>query len=176
LSIWDDHDIIDGYGSYTDSFMSCPVFAGIGRVARKYYMLFQQHTPPAGETPEDTNWIIGSVPGKYIGDHSRSLYARLGKRVAFLGVDGRSERTRRVVNEQTTYDRLFERASRELEGANGDVKHLIVLLSVPIAFPRLRWLEFIIQSPLTGLISFLSRKFGRGTSLFNQFDGNADIL
>src|SRR3569833_1017789 len=46
LSIWDDHDIIDGYGSYADDFMKCDVFVGIGNVAYKYYMLFQHHLPP----------------------------------------------------------------------------------------------------------------------------------
>jgi hypothetical protein len=35
LNIWDDHDIIDGFGSYTDRFMRCAVFRGIGGVAHK---------------------------------------------------------------------------------------------------------------------------------------------
>jgi PhoD-like phosphatase len=36
VNIWDDHDIIDGFGSYTDHFMRCHVFRGIGGVAHKY--------------------------------------------------------------------------------------------------------------------------------------------
>jgi len=36
LNMWDDHDIIDGFGSYTDHFMQCAVFRGIGGVAHKY--------------------------------------------------------------------------------------------------------------------------------------------
>ena len=28
INIWDDHDIIDGFGSYSDHFMRCPVFRG----------------------------------------------------------------------------------------------------------------------------------------------------
>lgn len=35
INIWDDHDIIDGFGSYTDHFMQCAVFRGIGGVACK---------------------------------------------------------------------------------------------------------------------------------------------
>ncbi len=35
INIWDDHDIIDGFGSYTDGFMKCNVFRGIGSVAHK---------------------------------------------------------------------------------------------------------------------------------------------
>ena len=30
LNIWDDHDIIDGFGSYTDHFMKCPVRIPMG--------------------------------------------------------------------------------------------------------------------------------------------------
>jgi hypothetical protein len=40
LNIWDDHDIIDGFGSYTDHFMRCHVFRGIGGVAHKYVFHF----------------------------------------------------------------------------------------------------------------------------------------
>jgi hypothetical protein len=50
LNIWDDHDIIDGFGSYVDEFMKCAVFRGIGGTAHKYYMLFQHHMPPPPET------------------------------------------------------------------------------------------------------------------------------
>jgi hypothetical protein len=35
INIWDDHDIIDGFGSYSDHFMRCHVFRGIGGVAHK---------------------------------------------------------------------------------------------------------------------------------------------
>lgn len=40
INIWDDHDIIDGYGSYPHNIMATPVFRGMGVVAFKYYMLF----------------------------------------------------------------------------------------------------------------------------------------
>jgi len=50
VNIWDDHDIIDGFGSYTDHFMQCPVFRGIGGVSFKYYCLFQQHIAPPKST------------------------------------------------------------------------------------------------------------------------------
>lgn len=41
--IWDDHDIFDGWGSYPPSLQSCPVFSGVFFVARKFYLIFQQH-------------------------------------------------------------------------------------------------------------------------------------
>lgn len=43
VNIYDDHDIIDGFGSYHDSTMQAPIFSTVGNVAYKYYMLFQHH-------------------------------------------------------------------------------------------------------------------------------------
>lgn len=175
VNFWDDHDIIDGYGSYVDHFMDCPVFKGIGRIARKYYMLFQHHTPPQGEMQEDICWIIGKTPGRYIGETSRSVYARLGRRVAFLGVDTRSERTRHMINMPSTYDLLFDRMRRELDTAEGEIKHMIILLAIPIAYPRFAWLENILQSPILGFVRFLNKRFGVAGAMFNKYDGEVDI-
>ena len=225
VNIWDDHgmsqtsgypalifnlhvDIIDGFGSYTDHFMRCAVFRGIGGVSLKYYCLFQHHIPPpistcatsapqtmgnqgaegAGADPvqpkdtfvlysdeEDPSFIMGAKPGPYVQERSRSLYTQLGARIALLGVDARTERTRHRVNYSETYDLLFERVHSELS-ANPGLAHLIVLLGVPIAYPRLAWLESIFTSPIIGPIRFLSKRFGVAGGLFNKFDGQVDLL
>ncbi|KAL4954593.1 hypothetical protein BDW69DRAFT_139061 [Aspergillus filifer] len=208
INIWDDHDIIDGFGSYTDHFMKCSVFRGIGGVAFKYYCLFQHHIAPpkstyttnapqtmqaingsAGADPrqlegtfvledqaEDNSWIIGKRPGPYVEEKSRNLYMRLGKRIAFIGVDARTERTRHQVNYPDTYDLIFSRLEQEVRAANGDIKHLVVLLGVPIAYPRLAWLENILSSPLIAPIRLLNKRFGLAGGFFNQFDGQVDLL
>lgn len=208
INIWDDHDIIDGFGSYTDHFMRCSVFRGIGGVAFKYYCLFQHHIPPplstyttdspqtmsavngtAGADPrqlkntfvlenpkEDDSWVIGKRPGPYVEEKSRNLYMRLGKRIAFIGVDARTERTRHQVNYSDTYDLLFSRLEQEVAASNGDIKHLVVLLGVPIAYPRLAWLENILSSPIIAPIRLLNKRFGFAGGLFNQFDGQVDLL
>ena len=41
---WDDHDIFDGWGSYPDTIQNCPVFQGCFQAAKRFYLLFQQHT------------------------------------------------------------------------------------------------------------------------------------
>jgi PhoD related phosphatase len=200
VNVWDDHDIIDGFGSYTDHFMRSPVFLGIGAVAFKYYMLFQHHTPPPEdidykehstldsssglprnqskvypEKEEDSSWILGSAPGPYITQRSRSIYTRLGKRVAFLGLDARTERTRHQINYPETYSKIFERLESELS-ADHAIRHLIVLLGVPIAYPRLVWLENLLTSPIIGPIRFLNKRFGLAGGFFNKFDGQVDLL
>ncbi|CRG85623.1 putative protein YGR266W [Talaromyces islandicus] len=198
INIWDDHDIIDGFGSYTDHFMKCAVFRGIGGVAFKYYCLFQHHIPPPKSTfttdcqgidprqtentfvleenNEDSRWIMGKNSGPYVEEKSRSLYMRLGKRIAFAGIDARTERTRHQVNYPETYDLIFDRLDREVAESNGEIKHLILLLGVPIAYPRLAWLENILTSPLIAPIRLLNKRFGLAGGLFNKFDGQVDLL
>ncbi|ETI21991.1 hypothetical protein G647_06061 [Cladophialophora carrionii CBS 160.54] len=209
INIWDDHDIIDGFGSYTDHFMRCAVFRGLGGVSFKYYCLFQHHTAPpvstfttdapktmsadangtAGADPrqlkntyvyktpaDDPSWIVGKRPGPYVEEKSRNLYMRLGRRIAFCGIDARTERTRKQVNYPDTYDLIFGRLEKEFTAARGEIKHLILLLGVPIAYPRLAWLENILSSPLIGPIRLLNKRFGLAGGFFNSFDGSVDLL
>lgn len=85
-------DIIDGFGSYPHHFMSTPVFSGLGNVAFKYYMLFQHQSVPDEMTADEPSWVLGASPGPYINELSRSVFMFLGKHVAFLGLDCRTER------------------------------------------------------------------------------------
>ncbi|PVH77969.1 hypothetical protein DL98DRAFT_636663 [Cadophora sp. DSE1049] len=211
LNIWDDHDIIDGFGSYVNEFMKCEVFRGIGGAAYKYYLLFQHHIPPPVSTyttdapqtmeaaangvgrdpaqmkdtyvlenePEEPSYIIGRSPGPYVAERSRSIYTRLGARMAFFGIDARTERTRHQINYPDTYDLIFGRLHKELyDAANSPspIQHMIVLLSVPIAYPRFTWLEKIFPSPIMAPIKLLNKKFGLAGGFINYFDGSVDLL
>ncbi|KAI6786116.1 hypothetical protein KC327_g19294, partial [Hortaea werneckii] len=79
-------------------------------------------------------------------------------------------------NYPETYDLFFKTISDRLAASKGEIKHLMLLLGVPIAYPRLQWLENILQSPLIGPLRFLNKRFGIAGSFFNQFDGNVDLL
>jgi len=125
---------------------------------------------------DNPSWIVGNRPGPYVAERSRSLYLRLGKRMAFCGIDARTERTRRQVNYPETYDLIFGRLQAELRAAKGQIKHLIFLLGIPVAYPRLAWLENFLSSPLIAPIKLLHKRFGFAGSLFNKFDGKADLL
>ncbi|KAH8204789.1 hypothetical protein TruAng_000978 [Truncatella angustata] len=209
LNIWDDHDIIDGFGSYVHEFMMCDVFRGIGGTAHKYYMLFQHHLAPPASTyttdapetmeagtgvdeaqlqhtfvaqpnlPSEPGYIVGQRPGPYVAEHSMNMFSKLGARIAFLGIDARTERTRHQVNYPETYDLIFQRLGDELRAAQqsgNPYRHLILLLGIPIAYPRLTWLENVFASPLIAPIKFLNRRFGFGGGVFNKFDGSVDLL
>lgn len=145
VNMYDDHDIIDGFGSYPHHFMSSPVFSGLGNVAFKYYMLFQ-HQSIVDETEEtEPSWAVGVRPGPYIQEQSRSVFLRLGAKVALLAVDCRTERMRDQVVREDTWDKLMDRCYNEI--VKGKTEHLLVLLGVPIAYPRLVWLENMYAGP-----------------------------
>lgn len=127
------------------------------------------------EKEEDPSFIIGSRPGPYVEERSRSLWMQLGARIGLLGIDARTERTRHQVNYPDTYDLIFKRAEKELTACPA-LTHLIVLLGIPVAYPRLQWLENILNSPIIGPIRLLNKRFGLAGGLFNHFDGQVDLL
>ncbi|PWW78854.1 hypothetical protein C7212DRAFT_349410 [Tuber magnatum] len=173
VNIWDDHDIIDGFGSYPHHFNRCPVFTGLGAVAFKYYMLFQHQSIVDEKEEHEPSWVLGCAPGPYIAELSRSCFMFLGRKVAFLGLDCRTERMRDLVLSEESYDLVFERLTKEIVA--GETKHLIVLLGVPIAYPRLVWLENIMTSRLMDPLKALGR-MGYLGGFLNSFDGGVELL
>jgi hypothetical protein len=93
VNIWNDHEILEGFGSYPDEFMSSAVISGLGSLAFKYYLLFQHHSVPEETEDDEPSWILGPDPGPYIDHRSRHLFMSLGDGMAFLGLDCRTERT-----------------------------------------------------------------------------------
>ncbi|EAQ92587.1 hypothetical protein CHGG_00822 [Chaetomium globosum CBS 148.51] len=172
LNIWDDHDhhLPPPASTYT----SVTVSEGGQGVDPNQLMESYVH-PPLSEP----NYIYGPKAGPYVAEHSHNMFTQLGARIAFLGIDARTERTRHQVNYPETYDAIFTRLKRELSAAASSgrpFKHMILLLGIPIAYPRLTWLENIFASPVMGPIKFLNRRMGIGGSFFNSFDGSVDLL
>lgn len=91
LNLWDDHDIIDGFGSYVDEFMRCPVFRGIGGVANKYYLLFQHHLAPPPST-YTTGKITSVNDSKYAANHRQMLPKPLVSKESVLILDNSKTR------------------------------------------------------------------------------------
>ncbi|RMZ83483.1 hypothetical protein DV737_g1529, partial [Chaetothyriales sp. CBS 132003] len=174
VNVWDDHDIIDGFGSYPDHFMQSAVFSGLGNVAFKYYMLFQHQSVPEETAATEPSWVLGAEPGPYIRQPSRSLFMHMGRRVAFLGVDCRTERMRDEVLSVRSLDILLEQCRKGI--VEGDTKHLIVLLGVPIAYPRLVWLENVLTSRAMDPVKALGRAGLLKGGFLNNFDGGVEIL
>jgi hypothetical protein len=177
MNIFDDHDIIDGFGSYHDRTMATEMFKGVGSMAYKYYMLFQHHTSVDNDASylSDPSWILSKAPGPYIEEKSHSLFAKLGKGIGFLGFDCRTERTLKRIVSTETYDTVFERLGSEVK-SDPSIKHLLVLLGIPIAYPRLVWLEWLLSSSILLPIRKLSQKGIIANGLVNEFDGSVEVL
>ncbi|EGX89355.1 hypothetical protein CCM_07606 [Cordyceps militaris CM01] len=173
VNMYDDHDVFDGYGSYPDHDLRSPVFSGLGAVAFKYYMLFQhQSIIPETETSEPS-WILGLSPGPYIHELSHSVYISMGGKTALLAVDTRTERTEHKVLDEKTWEKITSRLY--LEVRKGQIEHLLVVLGVPIAYPRMVWLENILTSRLMDPVKALGRAglFGK---MLNNIDGGVEVL
>lgn len=75
---------------------------------------------------------------------------RLGPKVRMLLLDCRTERKLNQIVSKYTYERVFA-ALRQLPS---EVEHLVVLLGVPIAYPRMVFIEGFLTSkfnPITAL-------------------------
>uniref|UniRef100_A0A060TAQ3 ARAD1D28512p n=1 Tax=Blastobotrys adeninivorans TaxID=409370 RepID=A0A060TAQ3_BLAAD len=174
INIFDDHDIIDGFGSYPDHTMRVPMFSAIGNTAFKYYMLFQNQTLP-GESFNDPIWVSTPKPGPYITEKPRSMYARLGSQVAFYGLDCRTERTHSQIVAPDSYNAMFKRLEEEIQASKGEIQHVLVMLGVPFAYPRMVWLETLLSSRAMAPFKVLA-KHGLMSGLTNDFDGRIELL
>lgn len=185
INIWDDHDIIDGFGSYHHSFMQTDVFSSIGKAAYKYYMLFQHHVSSDDEEDKEAylstpNWVLGSQPGPYIGEKSHSVWTPLGPQMTLLGLDCRTERKLKQILAPETYALAFKRIEDDIKQRSDEgrpkLDHLLVMLGVPIAYPRLVWLEWLFSSRLLAPIKYLSKKGIVAPGLLNSFNGDVELL
>lgn len=127
LMAWDDHDTFDGWGSYPAADQSCPVYLELGRIARRHYRVFQLQEKDVGET----------APGRLGTGESLAWGHRIDD-IAILGLDLRSERTREsVVMSETAWKAATGWLATQAKGA----RHLLVLSSVPVVYPRFTLLE-----------------------------------
>ncbi len=136
IMMWDDHDIMDGWGSYPQALHCCPVYQGIFRIARDYYRLFQLQLA-AGATH----------PAAIAGQTSFSMgFSGLGK-TTLLVPDLRSDRqpTIRVTGQPVQPTQIISASNWNAIYAwltnQHKHDHLLVLSSVPVAYLDLSLLE-----------------------------------
>ncbi|KAL6232231.1 hypothetical protein BDW75DRAFT_24492 [Aspergillus navahoensis] len=123
--------------------------------------------------------LICYHPQPFIRAPSHSIFAKLGARIAFLGVDARTERTRERTNYRETYDCLFARVNMELDLATRSgrpTKHLILLFGIPLAYPPLTWVENAFKGSAGRSFQRLSDRINVGRAAMNKFDGAIELL
>ncbi|GJE33771.1 alkaline phosphatase family protein [Methylobacterium oxalidis] len=125
LMMWDDHDILDGWGSYPPEWEDCPVLQGIWSAAREHFALFQ-----LGARPDELPEGFMARDGQHFG-----WTYRVGE-VGLLAPDLRSERSRQQVMGEAGW-RAFTAA---LDGL-ADCRHVVLISTVPLVHARLVLLE-----------------------------------
>lgn len=156
--VWDDHDIWDGYGSYDDELQACAVFRGLFGIARRFYLLFQQHTTAEHEktAPEFVDVRDGYHSVRY-----------LGPQVALFAIDMRSKRSKRRILPESTYQ-LIRSESLELPES---VRHVVIMSGVPVVFPKIPLSETVLTG-LKGMFDSCApcRFLGRRSGILDRFD------
>lgn len=136
VMMWDDHDIMDGWGSYPWEQHSCPVYQGIFAIARDYFKLFQlqaaQALPPA------------TLPAQ----NAFNKAFRLGS-MGLLVLDMRSERqplkppvdqSADHTPDQVLSEQSWNAVYKWMDSQSG-MTHLLVMSSIPVVHPSFGLLE-----------------------------------
>lgn len=127
LSVWDDHDICDGWGSLPESRTNSAVGQALFTVARRMYLLFQH-----GATDADVPALFLDPAGANLG------WRRDLPGVTLWAPDLRSERHR---------DRIMGPGGwRAVESLQPTGDHVFMVSSVPLLGPRLSLLESLMMA------------------------------
>lgn len=179
VNMLDDHDLIDGFGTYPDDLMQSPVFNRIGSRGYFFYLLFQMfmnddvdnisNTDTSNPNPSIFRSLIIGGPGAYIPFPTHSLLIWLGPKQYMLLLDCRAQRKLTQVCAKDTYERCFA-AVRQLPQS---VEHLIIQLGVPLAYPRMVMLEKLLASKYNPIVKLAKMLLPAFT---NNFNGQVELL
>lgn len=146
IAMWDDHDLIDGWGSYEKDRQDCPVYGAIWQAASKAYATFQQHLAEGERRPGS----IGAAPAdwwqqpvKQIERKGAFSFGYTIGNIAILAADLRSQRTaeQQVVSEGH-WDEIYQWIDA-LDPAS--VSHLLVMSSIPVVYPDFKTVENLLD-------------------------------
>ncbi|KAL4076965.1 hypothetical protein V8B97DRAFT_1866259 [Scleroderma yunnanense] len=177
--IYPGHSIkIDGFGSYPDDLQTSPIFQAIGTRGYFFFLLFQCFINPFVDGLDDRpgkhpfkSLILGNQ-GPYVGLPSHSFLTSLGSNVQLLMLDCRAERKKDRVCSDAQYRKVYD----YIKQVPGSVEHLIIVVGIPIAYPRLVFLETALDSKLNPLTALgRSGAFGLG-GFVNKFNAEAELL
>ncbi|KAJ7738523.1 hypothetical protein DFH07DRAFT_84470 [Mycena maculata] len=178
MNMADDHDLIDGFGSYPEDLQMAPVFRTIGSRGYFFFLLFQCFINVDIDGLDDrpgkhsNRSLILGVNGPYIPFPSHSFLGYMGPQTYILLLDCRAERKKDQVCSQVEYQKVFERLSQ----LPPSVEHLCVQIGIPIAYPRLVFLETALESRFNPLVA-LGKAGSLGLSSFvNKFNADAELL
>jgi hypothetical protein len=123
LMMWDDHDIFDGWGSYSAEEQASDVFQTVFAAARAAFCLFQLQTDPAAPS------------ARLAGQPAFNAFFRFATG-AVVVLDLRSERTQQQILSPESWNAVLAAVD-----ATEGLKHLLVMSSIPVLHPDMSFLE-----------------------------------
>ncbi|KAG9008598.1 hypothetical protein FRB93_006517 [Tulasnella sp. JGI-2019a] len=114
--------------------------------------------------------IIGG-PGSYVPHPGHSILSYLGPQVSILLLDGRAERTLDQVCSPASYDHIFDQIAK----LPPTTEHLVILLGIPIAYPRMNFMEKALGSKFNPVLA-LAKNGTTFAGLTNKFNSDAELL
>ncbi|KAJ7470605.1 hypothetical protein FB451DRAFT_1340055 [Mycena latifolia] len=162
-----------------DDLQMAPIFRAIGSRGYFFFLLFQCFINVDLDGVDDRpgkhsnrSAIIGVGNGPYIPFPSHSFLGYMGPQTYILMLDCRAERKKEQVCSQAEYQKVFERLSQ----LPSSVEHLCVQIGIPIAYPRLVFLETALESKFNPFVA-LGKAGAMGLSGFvNKFNAEAELL
>lgn len=128
MMMWDDHDIIDGWGSYPEPRQMSEVYQkAIWPAAKDAFRTFQQQLLPDEAASNAVAAAEGFSFGHIVG------------RIAFLGLDMRSKRSLTQVLSPAHWEAVYNWMD-----SMSEVDHLLILSSIPVVYPGFDTLERIL--------------------------------
>jgi hypothetical protein len=130
------------------------MFQGIGKIALEFYLLFQHHTTQQLllQHPDPNDLVSATGTGW-------SFIKYFGPTTAILGLDTRAERDKHRIMSQQSYDLMLN----HLRQVPPSVIHCVVMLSVPIVYPRFETVENVLtgvaaaKKGVTGAFNLLGK-------------------
>lgn len=171
IMVWDDHDIFDGWGSYSCEMQHCQLFQSLFRHARRAFWVFQmQHaledlpeledTTAAGFSRKDP--LLKPIPwSRALAKDGLALPLLDGQPgftsaysigpVAILAADLRTERSRTQVMGSDTWGQIKKWMGSLEAGHPGPqpsstCQHLLFMSSVPVVHPKLPLAELLLDN------------------------------
>jgi len=140
IAMWDDHDLIDGWGSYPKDRQTCEVYGAIWKAACKAFAVFQQHLDDTELRPGAISGTRPDATAEFPVTAGAFSYGYEVNGISILAIDMRSQRTadEHVITRQH-WDEIFAWIDERADGC-----HLIVMSSIPVVYPGFDTLETVL--------------------------------
>ncbi len=138
--MWDDHDIFDGWGSYSNEMLDCSVYRAIFRAARKYFRLFQLRS-----TRNKSLFLKDLGDSDPIDDGKHHAWSFRIQDTLILALDLRSARRMNRVMSDQQWDDFKNWMKVQVDDNTKAVKTVLVLSSIPVQYR-----EFVAGGHLLG--------------------------